>query len=808
MCARLEKNKRVVIWGTGEVSKHFLQIMNHDSMDILFFVDNSTARQGQKIGEWQILNPTVLKESALSYDLLILALGDWELVYRQAVCELKVLPDKIENAFLYHKHQLVQYYKEMSGFYDEEAAKVLDYINNHPLGVFNYDFTVQYQLGHVEAFYDINRALYYVIFQGKRMYMSREFKSKDQVCRYYRQLLMEQDIQSPHCYLNASFQLDEHSVVLDAGAAEGIFALSVIDKADKIYLVESDEVWIEALRYTFEDCIQKVVFVNRYLSDKNDDNNITVDGLIKKDRLDFIKMDIEGAELSALYGAVGTLTEQNCKLDICVYHREQDESDISSFLKKIGYSTFAATGYMVYIHGDNMLNTDTRKLVRGVLRGEKTELDKKVFIFGAPAEAELVQKILRPESTKVLGYLDNNKERQGMKLQGGMEIYDPNRVKIIDFDVIIIALQKPVNIRQVKAQMESLGVSKNKVVEFFFTDCVYKKQWGWLLDTEKWEQITEVTQLRLEMEQFRREVMLWKNNCFYEIKDAVYRQDYRFPKIADENETIKRLIDGRFSLCRFGDGEFEIMRGEERPRFQKYSVSLAERLQEIFDSDCKEVLIGIPDFFGSLNQYMDYAATDIREYLKPQVREYLEDIVDYGKVYHNAYLSRAYIIYRDKTECRQRFDSLKKIWSGRDVVLIEGNKTRMGIGNDLLKGAKSVQRIIGPAENAFEQYEQIFYAAQTFEPDKLFLICLGPAATVLAYDLSMAGYQAIDIGHLDIEYEWFLMGAMDRVVLPYKYVNEVWGGSCVKSYGEKLYKEQIVYDFSNIEEFGHCHNIS
>ena len=50
---------------------------------------------------------------------------------------------------------------------------------------------------------------------------------------------------------------------------------------------------------------------------------------------------------------------------------------------------------------------------------------------------------------------------------------------------------------------------------------------------------------------------------------------------------------------------------------------------------------------------------------------------------------------------------------------------------------------------------------------------MGPTATVLAYDLSRAGYQAIDIGHLDLEYEWFLRGEGVRVEVPGKYNNEL-----------------------------------
>ena len=53
------------------------------------------------------------------------------------------------------------------------------------------------------------------------------------------------------------------------------------------------------------------------------------------------------------------------------------------------------------------------------------------------------------------------------------------------------------------------------------------------------------------------------------------------------------------------------------------------------------------------------------------------------------------------------------------------------------------------------------------------MIVLGPVATLMAYDLAMENYWAIDIGQLDVEYEWFLRGVEDRCDIPYKTVSEV-----------------------------------
>ena len=57
--------------------------------------------------------------------------------------------------------------------------------------------------------------------------------------------------------------------------------------------------------------------------------------------------------------------------------------------------------------------------------------------------------------------------------------------------------------------------------------------------------------------------------------------------------------------------------------------------------------------------------------------------------------------------------------------------------------------------------------------NKLILIALGPTATILAYDLYKLGYLAIDIGHIDIEYEWFLRKANTKIPIKNKYVNEI-----------------------------------
>ena len=37
---------------------------------------------------------------------------------------------------------------------------------------------------------------------------------------------------------------------------------------------------------------------------------------------------------------------------------------------------------------------------------------------------------------------------------------------------------------------------------------------------------------------------------------------------------------------------------------------------------------------------------------------------------------------------RKRFDTLKKIWENKNIIIVEGSQTRLGVGNDLFANTK------------------------------------------------------------------------------------------------------------------------
>lgn len=273
-----------------------------------------------------------------------------------------------------------------------------------------------------------------------------------------------------------------------------------------------------------------------------------------------------------------------------------------------------------------------------------------------------------------------------------------------------------------------------------------------------------------------KEINDYKNNAPFELLTDQTANGYWYPRIKSANEAVKAMVDEHKSMARFGDGEFSAIAGRVRHKFQsEVDEKLGARLLEVLHSHEENLIIGIASNYGSLDRYTEQSKREIRRYLQPKVRKEHLQLLSKDKVYYDAYVTRPYVMYADnETEApKTRFDALKKIWDGRDCVIVEGVMTRVGEGTDLLNNAMSVETILGPAENAFNEYDRLLSDCLEKPKNKLFLLALGPTATVLAYDLCKAGYQAIDIGHLDLEYEWFLRGEGIRVEVPGKYNNEL-----------------------------------
>lgn len=230
----------------------------------------------------------------------------------------------------------------------EQALKDLSksYLSPYP-----YSWKKKYT--HQDYKVDLNaeNGLPYITHNNKKLYFQREmYYSSSGV---YRALQIEQDERSAHRYVKSYEEL-KGKTLLDIGSAEAIFTLDVIEYIHHAYLFECDEGWIEALEATFAPWKEKITIVRKYVSDIDDENNITLDEYFKDKSSDnlFLKMDIEGSERKALKGSKKLLKSgKNIAGSVCIYHLPDDKAVIHKILHDNDLEVITQPGYL-YFEGD------------------------------------------------------------------------------------------------------------------------------------------------------------------------------------------------------------------------------------------------------------------------------------------------------------------------------------------------------------------------------------------------------------------------------------------------------------------------
>lgn len=228
---------------------------------------------------------------------------------------------------------------------DSPNIKFYKYIKAHGYARHLFDFREEYDRMHFPVQEDRERGLHYILNkQDRRLYFRRNTPI-ERIEKCYRILAIEQDIRSPHHYLDNIREVTGKTFV-DIGSAEGFTSLEVVEEAAHLYLFEQDELWIEALEATFEPWKEKVTITRKYVSDKNTEQEVTLDTFFKdknKEHL-FLKMDIEGAERYALAGSKQLFCEQKLKFAVCTYHGNDDmivpdilKSYACEFIEQYGY---------------------------------------------------------------------------------------------------------------------------------------------------------------------------------------------------------------------------------------------------------------------------------------------------------------------------------------------------------------------------------------------------------------------------------------------------------------------------------------
>lgn len=345
----------IVVYGTGNAARKFEHIISiyYADVNIIAFTNSTVEKEGFFLNS----KLTTIHNISEHYEFIVVSIADMNTVKEIKeflVKDLGVTRKKViwywDFINLCRKQKIIDKYSISA---DEQMKNTVEWLKCNRLTVRN-----QYENNNrieYEVFNDEIKGYPYVLYYGKKMYYPKdyEFEVKPDGKRYLVNIVeCDQYEGSPHLYLKANHTIDKGDVIVDAGVAEGNFALRYIDIIDKAYLIESEPRWLEVLKLTFEPYKDKVTLIPQMLGSKDSEKEITLDTIVGAGRCDFIKMDIEGAEPSALLGAINVLKNNDLKLSVCAYHNMNDEKYITFILNALGYKTSHSEGRMFFMYDE------------------------------------------------------------------------------------------------------------------------------------------------------------------------------------------------------------------------------------------------------------------------------------------------------------------------------------------------------------------------------------------------------------------------------------------------------------------------
>ena len=364
-------NEKIILFGAGKKKDFYINLIGKcGGFEVAEIWDNNETLWGQKclIGKHIVEITKPYKRSNIN--IIIITDLYFDEIRNQLIDKVGIEADRIKSGnYLYKgiKEQILETYKESA---DEQIRKICGYLQNHDLDMFNGQIEHSYDWSMFDVWKDEKNGLMYSYWKGKRIYLKADFKDERSVQQYLCSLCKEQDERSPHSYHMDQMTFSGEEIVIDCGAAEGFFSLQIVEKVKKIYLVEADPEWVEALKYTFLPYKEKVEIIEKYIGDRIDENTITIDEINKEHNVSVIKMDIEGAERLAIAGGEKTFTEQMpLHVIVCTYHRSEDYHEFVQYFKEKGHEISVTEGYL-FVGGLEEVKAELR---RGVLIATKKE---------------------------------------------------------------------------------------------------------------------------------------------------------------------------------------------------------------------------------------------------------------------------------------------------------------------------------------------------------------------------------------------------------------------------------------------------
>lgn len=365
----------IYLFGVGEYAKSRIVGIIRNSGNgyrVLGMLDNNPQKSEKDFYGYRIKMPNEIIDAEFDYIILLCNPSNAKNIKNQLVCGYKIDEGKIRDDKFLLKISMLYKYRNCE---DEDIQETLNlWKSGAELTSLN-QFDPRTSKDVWEVYWDAKVNMPYVFFEtieGKKrkLYYPRSYNyfEVENGVMVAKNLRIEICDNSPHQYMpkrpfGGDICVSDGDVVIDAGVCEGNFALYNVDVASKMYLFESDDNWIEALHYTFKDYENRIVIVDKAVSNRSGNKSVRLDDVVRG-KVDFLKMDIEGDEILGLLGAERILEENDVKCSICTYHRHGDEKAVKKILHDKGYKTEMSVGYCIFIYEpDIFYHMDFRRML-------------------------------------------------------------------------------------------------------------------------------------------------------------------------------------------------------------------------------------------------------------------------------------------------------------------------------------------------------------------------------------------------------------------------------------------------------------
>lgn len=206
-----------------------------------------------------------------------------------------------------------------------------------------------------------------------------------------------------------------------------------------------------------------------------------------------------------------------------------------------------------------------------------------------------------------------------------------------------------------------------------------------------------------------------------------------YPVVADEYVTLSLVLSGK-SIARYGDGEFNLVRGGNCVS-QRKAPGIRSELVRILHSQDQRLLVGIPriDKRSPKNGNWTKCCYHYCEFMMP------------GKQYYSAFITRPDSAPWIATD--EYYDMVESLWRGQDITMVYGSKRSLSAEFPAMASAKSIAVVECDYAHTYHRIAELVEKVVAAKNKRVLLMC-GPTATCLAARLTEHGHHAIDLGHL------------------------------------------------------------